>query len=603
MSQLKAQAQFLLSNAADHQKRILLSSMTMQRLFFTSTQSAELFKVVSSFLQSTRRHGKQDTDLDSVAVATSFSDLPPELGLRVVDHLPYADRCRFAQTSNYAAALAAETLQSAAAKLLASFSLLYEDVKMMQTATGAAFYGLAVDALLRTTEDCLEVTRLELVVPKACGAVVARFLALASQYTIASDDSEDNVAVLNVCAVWILTSVSRKIIVLECDTSNPLDVIARSPITSLYNAWTANELWIGYANLTASGVAYATSLNFPLLSPPSAHRKMWRVMRQCMQAGHVLSLRGYTCPHICGVDVSCPATLRTSCDAGCAISRFPVWRYSSESVASAPVCWSMGGGGCAQGHLANGVRTRRLSSDVHGNASSQELAIYSSLCCRRELARSYSIVFAIHRSAVLVAATPCSTLSVAHKDDIRRRLRQHGDAFHPLLDTRKTASSSAPSQTVQDENDDMLKARTRKLAKEDLINCEVVRPASLIHAQTRITQVAVQPGPQTSRHRPATRFQTKLVVYDTRVETDMGVVLEPVSALLGSVCFEEHSLDVKACKQVQQYFGDCLAGQLIEAVRLPVEVSVCVLRILNWLVGVPVRCKAIRSQTLYAATR
>ncbi|KAK7008334.1 hypothetical protein R3P38DRAFT_3211386 [Favolaschia claudopus] len=207
---------------------------------------------------------------------------------------------------------------------------------MMQTATGAAFYGLAVDALLRTTEDCLEVTRLELVVPKACGAVVARFLALASQYTIASDDSEDNVAVLN-------------IIVLECDTSNPLDVIARSPITSLYSAWTANELWIGYANLTASGVAYATSLNFPLLSPPSAHRKMWRVMRQCMQAGHVLSLRGHTCPHICGVDVSCPATLRTSCDAGCAISRFPVWRYSSESVASAPVCWSMGGGGlCAR---------------------------------------------------------------------------------------------------------------------------------------------------------------------------------------------------------------------------------------------------------------
>ncbi|KAK7013977.1 hypothetical protein R3P38DRAFT_3206558 [Favolaschia claudopus] len=475
MSQLKAQGQFLLSNATDHHKRILLSSMTMQRLFFTSTQSAELFKVVSSFLQSTRRHGRQDTDLDSVAVATSglpgeeislekggdwkgisnianatgdvlqgFSDLPPELGLRVVGHLPYADRCRFAQTSNYAAALAAETLQSAAAKLLASFSLLYEDVKMMQTATGAAFYGLAVDALLRTTEDCLEVTRLELVVPKACGAVVARFLALASQYTIASDDSEDNVAVLNVCAVWILTSVSRKIIVLECDTSNPLDVIARSPITSLYSAWTANELWIGYANLTASGVAYATSLNFPLLSPPSAHRKMWRVMRQCMQAGHVLSLRGHTCPHICGVDVSCPATLRTSCDAGCAISRFPVWRYSSESVASAPVCWSMGGGGCAQGHLANGVRTRRLSSDVHGNASSRELAIHSSLCSRRELARSYSIVFAVHRSAVLVTATPCSTQCVAHKDDIRRRLRQHGDAFHPLLDTRSLYRAFAP---------------------------------------------------------------------------------------------------------------------------------------------------------------
>ncbi|KAK6992736.1 hypothetical protein R3P38DRAFT_2801867 [Favolaschia claudopus] len=454
MSQLKAQAQFLLSNAADHQKRILLSSMTMQRLFFTSTQSAELFKVVSSFLQSTRRHGKQDTDLDSVAVATS--GLPGEESSvekggdsngisNIANATGKCTHLRSCLLTMFFKAFPICPLNwSAAAKLLASFSLLYEDVKMMQTATGAAFYGLAVDALLRTTEDCLEVTRLELVVPKAFGAVVARFLALASQYTIASDDSEDNVAVLNVCAVWILTSVSRKIIVLECDTSNPLDVIARSPITSLYNAWTANELWIGYANLTASGVAYATSLNFPLLSPPSAHRKMWRVMRQCMQAGHVLSLRGYTCPHICGVDVSCPATLRTSCDAGCAISRFPVWRYSSESVASAPVCWSMGGGGCAQGHLANGVRTRRLSSDVHGNASSQELAIHSSLCCRRELARSHSIVFAIHRSAVLVAATPCSTLSVAHKDDIRRRLRQHGDAFHPLLDTRSLYRAFAP---------------------------------------------------------------------------------------------------------------------------------------------------------------
>ncbi|KAK6977254.1 hypothetical protein R3P38DRAFT_3188509, partial [Favolaschia claudopus] len=267
------------------------------------------------------------------------------------------------------------------------FPSLYEDVKMMQTATGATFYGLAVDALLRTAEDCLEVTRLELV------------------YTLASHDSEDNVAVLNVCAVWILTSVSRKIIVLESDTSNPARCDSPLPITSLYNAWTANELWIGYANLTASGIAYATSLNFPLLSHLCASKKCGESCASGMQAGHVLSLQGHTCPHICGVDVSCPATLRTSCDAGCAISPFPVWRYSSESVASAPVCWSMGGGGCAQGHLANGVRTRRLSSDVHGNASSQGLAIHSSVCYRRQLARGYSIVFAVHRSAVLVAAT------------------------------------------------------------------------------------------------------------------------------------------------------------------------------------------------------
>ncbi|KAK6966299.1 hypothetical protein R3P38DRAFT_3246531 [Favolaschia claudopus] len=167
--------------------------MTMQRLFFTSTNplncsrwSAPFSSLLDDMGNKTRTSTPwqlQRVDcperkaaqvhapliLPSYNVLQGFSDLPPELGLRVVDHLPYADRCRFAQTSNYAAALAAETLQSAAAKLLASFSLLYEDVKMMQTATGAAFYGLAVDALLRTTEDCLEVTRLELVVPKACG--------------------------------------------------------------------------------------------------------------------------------------------------------------------------------------------------------------------------------------------------------------------------------------------------------------------------------------------------------------------------------------------------------------------------------------------------
>ncbi|KAJ7019052.1 hypothetical protein C8F04DRAFT_1198141 [Mycena alexandri] len=170
--------------------------------------------------------------------STGFASLPTEVGLAVLQDVPYADRTRFAAASHLAGALVAESLQSAAIQLLLHFHLVYADIRLLLTATGR-----------RSLQGDLD-------------------------FLVGAGDIPD------------------------------------------------------YQNING--------------------------IKQYRTRGFNILLDEYDEPHDCGIDFSCPATLRISDDAGCSFSAFPTWSYSNEAVMPPPTVWSMGGTGCPQGILSRG---------------------------------------------------------------------------------------------------------------------------------------------------------------------------------------------------------------------------------------------------------
>ncbi|KAK7049027.1 hypothetical protein R3P38DRAFT_3175281 [Favolaschia claudopus] len=421
-----AQIECLTSNAvSEKNKRLVLYTMVAPQLFYTALVSPPLFDVVRQFLRFLsssnleEEHDGNISDVDSdtnsatdesVSVEVPFLEpkqavdkcaltriptrlgslivkdtnesepadvpspepnqavekcgltkIPTELGLLILEDVDYTGRSSFACSASYPAALVAEALRNDAAKLLHRFFLNFDEVRLMQTATGSVLAGFCVIALFRPQEPN-QFSVLEIVTPKDNGPAVVTFLVMASKYEIVETDEEE-LCEVNVNHIWTLQLKDVKIIVFESMTPNPFDVIAQRQLSPLYGAWTANELWMGYPYLTKTSIATTTPSRFPFSSRSLAHRKMWSLMHALMDIGYDIALEGATFPHTCGVDASCPATLRTSTDAGCLRSAFPRWTFSSDAIQAQNICWSMGGEGCSAGHLVlDNSKPRRLSN-------------------------------------------------------------------------------------------------------------------------------------------------------------------------------------------------------------------------------------------------
>ncbi|KAK6977631.1 hypothetical protein R3P38DRAFT_3221261 [Favolaschia claudopus] len=404
--QWKMQIQNLLGDTSDDEKWMTIYTMTARQLFFVALECPVLFGMIRQFLEFVRLYDieiesdksmsdiEEDSSSEDMASEsgsasddvggnnnestevswyvqaaenkTGFSDLPPEIGLRVLQTIDYAGRCCFAKTSKYSAALVAEALRNSAVTLLAGFALVLEEIRLMQTATGAAITGLAVVVLARPEYVFPEMSRLEIVAPVSEGASVVDFLRLAAPYELTANREED-MSLVNVTQVWTLQLGYRSILVFESATHNPLDVILQSPLSCLHGAWTANGLWLAYPAITTTGSFTSTSQRFDVSSPLPTHRKMWELMRTFTRLGDVFYLQGLTFPHVCGVDPSCPATLRVSHDGSCLTSPFPKWTYTAAAHRVHSTCWTMGGTGCARGSLLHGsALRRRLSTDTIG---------------------------------------------------------------------------------------------------------------------------------------------------------------------------------------------------------------------------------------------
>ncbi|KAJ7724233.1 hypothetical protein B0H16DRAFT_1736836 [Mycena metata] len=392
------------SDADASRKRIVLYTMSAVRLFETAVVSPRHYRVVSHFLEFLAGHepeehhttnsetsshftavsdtsgcetdaystwstssshdcasdiggssvsemeGPTSTD-DDVAMGAvrpvGFNDLPPEIGLEVIRDMAYIDKSNLSMASLASAAVVSESLRTAAARILLQFGLRFPDIRLMLTATGSLICGSAVSAIFRTL-PLSDAEDLNFATASGQGPRVVDFIILGSGYKLTENKYNK---MPGIARSWSLRKGTSRINILESVSTNALDVVTFFHTTCVYGAWTGNGLWHGYPAETSAGITITTRSKFPLRSSASSHRSMWTVLHKYMDRGFTIMLNEYAAPHRCGTDLNCPATLRTSDDAGCSYTAFPDWHYTSDAVPHHVTCWSMGGTGCPQGIL------------------------------------------------------------------------------------------------------------------------------------------------------------------------------------------------------------------------------------------------------------
>ncbi|KAJ6489222.1 hypothetical protein C8R47DRAFT_1215576 [Mycena vitilis] len=359
------QLQFMLNTDQRRSQRLVLYTMSPERLLNTAVLSDAMYPIVLDFLNFLRDNDPEEDELsedESVAAmdveadsklptkplhnVTGFAALPTEVSLNLVDQLQFFQKANLAGSCVTAAGVVAESLQHAAARILHRFKLDFATVRLMQTVTGTAISGSAVTALVRPTFNPGD---LDFITPHGVGLRVVGFLRGAAKYRVIAD-SNDYPIDARFRTMWtLMLGDNLKINVIESSTTNPLDCVTTFHMTCVYGAWFADCVWHAYAGLTERGTAITTPARFPIAEGVQRHRAVWRVLHKYMARGFTISLNELDEPHTCGVHLDCPATPRRSTDRGCSVSRFPVWAYSADAPPLIPTSWSMGGTGCSKG--------------------------------------------------------------------------------------------------------------------------------------------------------------------------------------------------------------------------------------------------------------
>ncbi|KAJ7177866.1 hypothetical protein C8R46DRAFT_1212602 [Mycena filopes] len=281
-----------------------------------------------------------------LAPRAAFCDLPVELGLTVLEDLPFADRTRVSTASFLTRTMSEDILQTTATRILLHFHLQFSMVRLLLTATGAAITGSAVTALMRV-QNAFWPGDLDFVVGTGQGPAVVDFLSLGSRYRLQGDAEIINAK--GIYCIWILVLGQLRIKVMECMSANPLDAITYFNLTCVYGAWLAEGLWHGYPSLTTRGIALTNPTRLSVPSTLTGQRNVWTVLHKYVDRGFAIHLDELDAPHECGIDLDCPCALRFSDDAGCAFSRFPSWDYSLDTIEPPRTCWMLGGSGCTRG--------------------------------------------------------------------------------------------------------------------------------------------------------------------------------------------------------------------------------------------------------------
>ncbi|KAJ7433008.1 hypothetical protein B0H11DRAFT_2259792 [Mycena galericulata] len=256
------------------------------------------------FIHSVVSYHEEQTETPPTSNGRSLGGLPTEIALRVLGGLSFSDKIQVARSSRHTSNLVAVAVQDKATELLVRFHLRFTDVRLLLSATGAIISGSAGLALI-TAGAYFEPGDLDFFAITGAARLLYKQISITGPYDFAK-----GVAKIRTLKRQL---TGEKINVIEGYTDNPLDIVVRFHSTP---------------------VAAST---YEAFLPSTTER------------GFNYSLNEYPHEHICGVDLRCPATLRSSDDEGCLSFNFPPWELTPYSFPFTHVSWSMGGIGCPSG--------------------------------------------------------------------------------------------------------------------------------------------------------------------------------------------------------------------------------------------------------------
>ncbi|KAJ7093630.1 hypothetical protein C8R43DRAFT_1141840 [Mycena crocata] len=293
----------------------------------------------------------------SLSTGPTYDELVDGLPPDSLERLSELDARRFGRTVPGSMVPAALALREDAADLLRRFDLDFDEIRLMQRATGAIISGSAVTSLFPTPVTFLP-DDVDFFAGSGTGHRVVDFLKTGTAYRLTKVETTYNFAA-GIGKVWTMIHADHgfRINIIESLSGNPFDAIMRFHSTCIFGAWTADRIWHGYPLLTVQGRAITTPLLTPLMGGLDVHQTTWRVLKKYVARGFTYDLGEFTDRHVCPMTWDCPASLRLTDDDGCMSVSFPLWRFPPQGL-EYETTWSLGGVGCT-----HGAHTARVLDD------------------------------------------------------------------------------------------------------------------------------------------------------------------------------------------------------------------------------------------------
>ncbi|KAJ7431643.1 hypothetical protein B0H11DRAFT_2231156 [Mycena galericulata] len=289
--------------------------------------------------------------------------LPPSAMWMILEHLLLPDRIRFARTSRRNRRRCAAMLQSYIIELLASFGLSYGDIKLLQAATGTIISGSMIAALVHRP---FQPNDIDFYCSSAFGDDVAKYLKAVGNFEtqeyIGGEYSDSN----GIAGVHWLVGNDTRVNVIETRSSEPLDAVLTFHSSGPRGALEWDRLSHYEVNRAARGIALITPTSLTVRNELTNQIRCWQLLHKYGGRGFRFTFQ-YDAPHECGVHLDCPATIRTTADAGTLRTPLlPVPISRAPSIPRQAISWRLGGTNCEQG-LVNRLANVRPANSFHEN--------------------------------------------------------------------------------------------------------------------------------------------------------------------------------------------------------------------------------------------
>ncbi|KAJ6473614.1 hypothetical protein C8R47DRAFT_1076588 [Mycena vitilis] len=310
-------------------------TLDLLTLFQLALCSREMCRLVLEYVKENRPAWWHADELIRGSCCSDYlSKIPVELFDFILGDLTTADLINVARVS--------------IDRLLRRFGLTHAEVRFMQSATMAIIAGPGVADFM--TAD-FHPTRVDFFAPNTTYAWVIRFFEMATGYEGWPEEViHDHPHVLHRTALY-RSCTSLFIIVNQSRTDSAMDCVPYLPFTHHMVSLSHLGAWIPYPNSTAAGVSLPNRASLCLNNSRTRDGLYLAIQETVVNYRIAFSLDR---THLCGVCFECPATSRTTGDAGCFELFFPALPLGTgTSMSVYPVgsvmAWSLDGRRCAVG--------------------------------------------------------------------------------------------------------------------------------------------------------------------------------------------------------------------------------------------------------------